>query len=290
MKGVELVDETGELLTLGGGERRPAAAVRDRSREATTLIQARRLCSGALCAGDGGDELVGSDDVLDRGGLAELHDDGGQGSGDLDVEIMLSLCLPRFKSVGEGLRGQGPDDRDQRQCGLAREREGVFSGFVRRDEGVEIGHEPMMDHSANTSLGELGSFAPTSARRVLFVCSANSARSQLAPALWTSVSEIPADSAGTHPANHVAPGAIAVAARHGLDLTGAVPRLVDDTIRDDDFIITVCDCAHEEYPAGTAHWSVPDPIADGTAAAFESEFIDLEHRIGQLAPKLLPVA
>lgn len=140
------------------------------------------------------------------------------------------------------------------------------------------------------ALWELGSFAPTGARRVVFVCSANSARSQLARALWMSVSEIPADSAGTHPASRVAPGAIAVAARHGLDLTGAVPRLIDDTIRDDDFIITVCDRAHEEYPAGTAHWSVPDPIADGTDAAFESAFIDLERRIGQLAPRLLPVA
>ncbi len=79
----------------------------------------------------------------------------------------------------------------------------------------------------------LGSFAAAGADRVVFVCSANSARSQLAEALWNTVSSVPAQSAGTHPpAERVAPGAIATAARHGLDLTGAVPRLVDDVDMD----------------------------------------------------------
>jgi hypothetical protein len=51
------------------------------------------------------------------------------------------------------------------------------------------------------------------ARRVLFVCTANSARSHLAAALWRRASEIPAASAGTHPAAVIDPGAIAAAAR-----------------------------------------------------------------------------
>lgn len=139
------------------------------------------------------------------------------------------------------------------------------------------------------ALAGLGSFAVAGARRVVFVCSANSARSQLARALWASVSDIPADSAGTHPADRVAPGAVAVAARHGLDLSGAAPQLVGDTVIDEDFIITVCDRAHEEYPYGAVHWSVPDPISLGTDAAFEAAFADLERRVGQLAPRLLPI-
>lgn len=139
------------------------------------------------------------------------------------------------------------------------------------------------------ALAGLGSFAVAGARRVVFVCSANSARSQLARALWASVSDVPVDSAGTHPADQVAPGAVAVAARHGLDLAGVVPRLVDETISDDDFVITVCDRAHEEYPAGTVHWSVPDPVAVGTDEAFEAAFVDLERRIAQLAPRILAV-
>src|SRR3954451_12870522 len=43
----------------------------------------------------------------------------------------------------------------------------------------------------------------------LFVCTANSARSQLAAALWESLTDTPAASAGTHPADRVHPGAIA---------------------------------------------------------------------------------
>ncbi|RIQ15844.1 helix-turn-helix domain-containing protein, partial [Jiangella rhizosphaerae] len=52
------------------------------------------------------------------------------------------------------------------------------------------------------------------ARRVVFVCTANSARSQLAAALWRRASEIPVASAGTRPAGHVHPGAVAAAKRH----------------------------------------------------------------------------
>ncbi|MGW8483564.1 arsenate reductase/protein-tyrosine-phosphatase family protein [Microbacterium sp. NPDC055903] len=133
----------------------------------------------------------------------------------------------------------------------------------------------------------LGSSAAAGADRVVFVCSANSARSQLAEALWNTVSPLPAQSAGTHPADQVAPGAIAAAARHGLDLSGAVPRLVDDVDMEGAFIITVCDRAHEEYPAGTVHWSVPDPVRVGTDQAFEAAFDDLRRRVDQLAPRIL---
>lgn len=138
------------------------------------------------------------------------------------------------------------------------------------------------------ALTGLGLFADVDAAadRVVFVCSANSARSQLAEALWNTVSPVPAQSAGTHPADRVAPGAIATAARHGLDLTGAVPRLVDGIDMEGAFIVTVCDRAHEEYPGGTAHWSVPDPVRAGTDAAFEAAFADLRRRIDQLAPHI----
>ena len=56
------------------------------------------------------------------------------------------------------------------------------------------------------------------ARRVLFVCTANSARSHLAAALWRQASRVPAASAGTRPAAGIAPGAIAAAARRRLPL------------------------------------------------------------------------
>lgn len=136
----------------------------------------------------------------------------------------------------------------------------------------------------------LGSFAAAGADRIVFVCSANSARSQLAQALWNAVSLVPAQSAGTHPADRVAPRAIAAASRHGLDLSRAVPRLVDDVDMEGAFIITVCDRAHEEYPAGTVHWSVPDPVRVGTEPAFEAAFDDIRRRVDQLAPRILALA
>lgn len=163
------------------------------------------------------------------------------------------------------------------------EREGIIARD--RSEGDKRRSYVRLVPGALTGLG-LFADVDSAADRVVFVCSANSARSQLAEALWNTVSPVPAQSAGTHPADRVAPGAIATAARHGLDLTGAVPRLVDGIDMEGAFIVTVCDRAHEEYPGGTAHWSVPDPVRTGTDAAFESAFADLRRRIDQLAPRI----
>ena len=65
--------------------------------------------------------------------------------------------------------------------------------------------------------------AARAALRVLFVCTANSARSHLAAALWRQASTVPAVSAGTHPAEAIDPGAIAAAGRHRLPLPGCGP-------------------------------------------------------------------
>jgi protein-tyrosine-phosphatase len=125
------------------------------------------------------------------------------------------------------------------------------------------------------------------APRVVFVCTANSARSQLAAALWEQASPVPAASAGTDPAPRVAPGAVRVARRHGLALA-AEPRALDEVRRDADVVVTVCDRAHEDLPPGTSrmHWSVPDPVPSGTQAAFEAAYADLARRVTHLAPRL----
>ena len=82
--------------------------------------------------------------------------------------------------------------------------------------------------------------------RVLFVCTANSARSHLAAALWRRASTVPAASAGTHPAARVDPGATAAARRHRLPMPRLRPRHISDVRQDGDLVITVCDLAHEE--------------------------------------------
>jgi protein-tyrosine-phosphatase len=115
---------------------------------------------------------------------------------------------------------------------------------------------------------------------MLFVCSHNSARSQLAAALWRARTGEPAASAGTHPAAHVHPGAVAAAARAGLDLTGAVPSLLGD-VEVSGVVVTVCDRAHEELDPAPDwwHWSLPDPIEDGRATAFDAAVAQLDERI-----------
>lgn len=126
------------------------------------------------------------------------------------------------------------------------------------------------------------------ARRVLFVCTRNSARSQLAAALWRQVSEIPSMSAGTHPADRIALGAMEVARRHGVDLAEIPPRSLEQVAGEGDLMVTVCDSAHEELAGlGDVHWSVPDPLRLGTEEAFEKAFGDIAGRIGDLAPRVL---
>jgi protein-tyrosine-phosphatase len=125
-------------------------------------------------------------------------------------------------------------------------------------------------------------------RRVLFVCTANTARSQLATLLWRVLSDLPAASAGTHPADAVDPGAVAAAGRHRLRLARSTrPQHLDDVRRAGDLVITVCDRAHEELadPA-TLHWSVPDPVPVGSTHAFEVAISDLDERVHGLAQRL----
>ncbi|MFI6162951.1 MarR family transcriptional regulator [Micromonospora haikouensis] len=129
--------------------------------------------------------------------------------------------------------------------------------------------------------------APTrTAPRVVFVCTHNSARSQLAAALWTRRSTIPAASAGTDPAPQVHPRALRTADRHGLTMAHPRPAHLTDVVRSDDLVVAVCDNAHEDLTdrADHLHWSVPDPAPVDTDDAFEAAYHELADRIDRLAP------
>jgi protein-tyrosine-phosphatase/DNA-binding transcriptional ArsR family regulator len=123
--------------------------------------------------------------------------------------------------------------------------------------------------------------------RVVFVCTQNSARSQLAVSAWQHVSSLPATSAGTHPADRVHPGAVRTAKRHGLPLHDTRTRHIDDVLTPDDLVVAVCDQVHEELPhTRRLHWSVPDPVRSATREDFEIAFDDIAHRVGRLAATL----
>ena len=138
------------------------------------------------------------------------------------------------------------------------------------------------------------------APRIVFVCTHNSARSQLAAAIWHQHSQIPAVSAGTDPADRVHPRAVRVGRRHGLHLTQAGTTHVRDVLRHTDLVIAVCDNAHEHLATHLAshlapgrsqqrrqlHWSVPDPAPADTDRAFEAAYTDIAARIDRLAPSL----
>lgn len=124
-------------------------------------------------------------------------------------------------------------------------------------------------------------------RRMVFVCTANTARSHLAAALWRTASTVDAISAGTHPGNRINPGAVAAAKRHGMALPEVAPVDLAEVARVGDLVVTVCDRAHEEAGVdGWAHWSVPDPVADGSTKAFDRAFEQLSARVAALAARL----
>jgi ArsR family transcriptional regulator, arsenate/arsenite/antimonite-responsive transcriptional repressor / arsenate reductase (thioredoxin) len=140
-------------------------------------------------------------------------------------------------------------------------------------------------HLVPGALGTLAGSRSRAARRVLFVCTANSARSHLAAALWRQASKVPATSAGTHPGGFIDPGAINAARRHGLPMRRLRPRHIADVREDGDLVITVCDLAHEEI-GGSVHWSVPDPVPAGDDASFDAALAELGRRVSLLAPRL----
>jgi protein-tyrosine-phosphatase len=83
-------------------------------------------------------------------------------------------------------------------------------------------------------------------------------------------------------------GAVAAAARAGLDLGAARPRSIRDVEERPDLLVTVCDVAHEELrdlgDVRRLHWSIPDPVADGSPSAFDGALHRITSRVETLAP------
>jgi protein-tyrosine-phosphatase/DNA-binding transcriptional ArsR family regulator len=130
--------------------------------------------------------------------------------------------------------------------------------------------------------------------RVLFLCTGNSARSQMAEALAVSLSggAVRAWSAGSRP-KPLHRLAVEVLRAQGIDIAGRRSKHLDEFAeRRFDRVITLCDRVREvcpEFPGGpaTAHWSIPDPAREpgGEAAmraAFERVADELAARIGFL--------
>jgi protein-tyrosine-phosphatase/DNA-binding transcriptional ArsR family regulator len=158
------------------------------------------------------------------------------------------------------------------------------AGLIERSRSSGDGRRRYV-HLIHDGLERIGPRTQHVTGPVLFVCTANSARSQLAAGLWTATTGAPAVSAGTHPAERVHPGALAAAHRAGLDLGDAKPTSLREIRRRPPLTITVCDRAHEELDPepGWLHWSIPDPVPVGTAKAFDATVDGLRQRIATVA-------
>ena len=119
--------------------------------------------------------------------------------------------------------------------------------------------------------------------RVLFLCTGNSARSQIAEAVLNrkGAGRFLAESAGSNPAARVNPYAVEVLRDGGIDWKGHQPRGLTALDRVCwDFVITVCDRAREACPVFPgqpvlAHWGMPDPAAvEGDETAKRAAFLD----------------
>jgi arsenate reductase len=127
--------------------------------------------------------------------------------------------------------------------------------------------------------------------RVLFLCTGNAARSQMAEALLhrKAGDRFIVSSAGAQPAEAVHPLARRVLAEDGVEWRGR-PKSIDAVVSEPwDFVITLCDRAREVCPTFPgqpiyAHWSIPDPAeSTGSEAerlqAFEQTLMYLARRI-----------
>ena len=136
-------------------------------------------------------------------------------------------------------------------------------------------------------------------KRILFLCTGNAARSQMAEAIARAFhgDVVDAVSAGSRPAGFVHPLAIRAMAEVGVDIGDAESKSADQFINEPfDAVVTVCDSAAQDCPAWPGakrieHWPIEDPSFAPTNAVSRLElFIEtrknLEERIAQLVRSL----
>lgn len=118
--------------------------------------------------------------------------------------------------------------------------------------------------------------------RVLFLCTGNSARSQIAEALLRKKGgeRFVVASAGTQPAAAVRAEAIAALATLGIDWSAAMPKSIERIMDSPwDMVITLCDrsresCATLPSRPVTAHWGIPDPVSADAKSVRQNAFDD----------------
>ena len=133
---------------------------------------------------------------------------------------------------------------------------------------------------------------------MLFLCTGNSARSQMAEAFLQhrTAGAVQARSAGSHP-KPLHPNAVRAMAEHGIDISSHSSKHLRRFARTRfDHVITLCDKVREvcpEFPGHpeTAHWSVVDPSLEGgteaaSYAAFARTADEIDERVAVFVAQL----
>jgi len=135
-------------------------------------------------------------------------------------------------------------------------------------------------------------------KRILFLCTANAARSQMAEGLARARhgDAIDVVSAGSRPAGWVHPDAIRALADIGIDIENATSKPADEFINEPfDVVVTVCDSAAKDCPRWPGakrieHWSIDDPAGISNDAVRYRRFVatrdDLAARIDALVKNI----
>jgi arsenate reductase len=134
--------------------------------------------------------------------------------------------------------------------------------------------------------------------RVIFVCTGNSARSQMAEAILREQGSgrFEVVSAGVDPRG-VHPMTIAALAKAGIDISGARSKSVGEFLGQRfDYVITVCDRARAScpvFPGGseTLHWGLDDPVeVEGSEAERQAAFDRVLVEVGRRINAFIPIA
>jgi protein-tyrosine-phosphatase/DNA-binding transcriptional ArsR family regulator len=134
--------------------------------------------------------------------------------------------------------------------------------------------------------------------QVLFLCTGNSARSQIAEALAEQLADgsVQAFSAGSHP-KRLHPNTVRVMREHGIDASGWRSKSMGEFAdRRFDYVVSLCDRVREvcpEFPdhPRLIHWSIPEPAREGNSdaesyPAFERTYAEIARRIPFLLERI----
>jgi protein-tyrosine-phosphatase len=216
---------------------------------------------------------------------------------DRRVQELVELVGQPTNLVSYHLRRLRDHDLVHERRSSADRRDVYYSVDLPRIQGLFLSSGEALHPGLGQEPREVGKVAPRRSRRrprVLFLCTHNSARSQMAEGILRHLAgdRLEVQSAGTEPSG-VHPLAIRTMAARGIDIRGQSSKhLAELAGQPFDYVITVCDRASESCPVFPGdpkriHWSIPDPAAVAgdarvRARAFEAAAQELATRIRYL--------